>query len=240
MITLVPKIKILIIMKNLKLLMFSACLAVFFISCKNESKDVNLTTQRDSLSYAFGVNIASSLKQDQLDTLVNTDLLVNGFNDVISNSNPKMTSEQAIKTIQTYFMALQEKEMGKAKQESEKFLAENANKEGVKVLPSGLQYKVIKEGKGEKPKFDQKVKVYYVGKLTNGTVFDESTKTPAEFPLNDGVIPAWQEGLQLMSVGSKYEFYVPYHLGYGERGYPGTIPPYATLIFEIELLDIVK
>ncbi len=225
-------------MEKFKNLLFYASVALFFVSCKNETNKVNLVSQRDSLSYAFGVNIASSLKQDQLDTLVNTDLLITGFNDVISNTNPQMTSEQAIKTIQSYFLAIQEKEMSKAKAESEKFLAENANKEGVKVLPSGLQYKVIKEGKGKKPKADQKVKVYYVGKLINGTVFDESTKEPAEFILNNSVIPAWQEGLQLMSVGSKYEFYTPYQLGYGERGYPGVIPPYSTLIFEIELLSI--
>ncbi len=227
-------------MKKFKNLLFYAVVASFLVSCNNESEKINLVTQRDSLSYAFGVNIASSLKQDQLDTLINTDLLINGFNDVIANTNPQMTSEQAVKTIQSYFLAIQEKETAKSKAESEKFLAEIANKEGVKVLPSGLQYKVIKEGKGEKPKAEQKVKVYYTGKLINGTVFDEATKEAAEFQLNNSIIPAWLEGLQLMSVGSKYEFYVPFQLGYGENGYPGVIPPYSTLIFEIELLSIVK
>ncbi len=210
---------------------------VAFVSCKNETK--NLVTQRDSLSYAIGVNIASSLKQDQLDTLVNSDLLINGFNDVMANTNPLMTSEQAIKTIQNYFMALQKKEMEKSKKESEKFLSENAQKEGVKVLPSGLQYKIIKEGNGPKPKVDQKVKVKYTGKLIDGTVFDAS-KEATSFTLKDEVILGWQEGLQLMPVGSIFEFYIPYQLAYGEKGYPGVIPPYATLIFEIELLDIEK
>lgn len=227
-------------MKKTNLTFIAALLSVVvFVSCKNEKTESNLITQRDSLSYAIGVNIASSLKQDQLDTLVNSDLLINGFNDVIANTNPQMTSEQAMKTIQNYFMALQKKEMDKAKIEAEKFLAENAQKEGVKVLPSGLQYKVIKEGNGPKPKADQKVKVNYTGKLVDGTVFDAS-KEPTSFSLNNEVIPGWQEGIQLMSVGSKYEFYIPYQLAYGDRGYPGVIPPFATLIFEIELLGIEK
>ncbi len=213
--------------------------AILLNSCKNENKEASLSTQRDSLSYAIGVNIASSLKQDHIDTMVNTDILIKGFNDVIANANPQMTSEQAMKTIQSFFMAIQEKEMKKAKEENEKFLAENAQKEGVKVLPSGLQYKVLVEGKGEKPKVNQKVKVNYIGKLKDGNVFDQS-KEPAVFSLSDEVIPGWQEGLQLMSVGSKYEFYIPYQLAYGEKGYPGVIPPYAALIFEIELLGIEK
>ncbi|MCX7863305.1 MAG: FKBP-type peptidyl-prolyl cis-trans isomerase [Bacteroidales bacterium] len=226
-------------MKKVNIIIIVAIIGLTFSSCKNEKKESNLATTRDSLSYAFGVNIASSLKQDQLDTLVNTDLLINGFNDVISNSNPKMTSEQALKTLQNYFVALQKKEMEKSKSESEKFLAENAKKQGVKVLPSGLQYKIINEGKGAKPKANEKVKVNYTGKLIDGTVFD-SSKEPAVFSLENEVIPGWQEGLQLMSVGSKYEFYIPYQLAYGERGYPGVIPPYAALIFEIELLGIEK
>ncbi len=227
-------------MRKINLIFVLAVLsALFMSSCKNESKDANLVSQRDSLSYAIGINIASSLKQDQIDTMINSDLLIKGLTDVLANTNPKMTSEQAMKIIQNFFTAIQEKEMKKAKEENEKFLAENAQKEGVKVLPSGLQYKVIVEGKGDKPKANQKVKVNYVGKLIDGKVFDES-KEPAVFTLSNEVIPGWQEGLQLMSVGSKYEFYIPYQLAYGERGYPGVIPPYATLMFEIELLGIEK
>ena len=120
-------------------------------------------------------------------------------------------------------------------------MAENAKKDGVKSTESGLQYEVIKEGAGAKPTATDVVKVHYVGKLTNDTVFDSSVErgTPAEFPLNQ-VIPAWTEGLQLMSVGSKYRLYVPQNLGYGAQENHPNIPPFSTLIFDVELLEIVK
>jgi FKBP-type peptidyl-prolyl cis-trans isomerase FklB len=207
-----------------------------FNSCK-KSDETKLNTTIDSLSYAFGVNIASSIKQDKLDTLINYNLLLKGLKDVMTNSNPAMTTEQALNTIQHYFMELQRTEAEKSKKESEKFLAENSQKEGVKVLPSGLQYKVLKEGNGPKPKLNDKVKVKYIGKLPNGKVFDESDDT-VTFTINDNIILGWKEGLLLMNVGSKYEFYIPYQLGYGERGYPNLIPPYSALIFEVELLGI--
>jgi len=230
-------------MKKLSLVVLSLALfASFFTSCKSGSKETKLETTRDSLSYAFGVNVASSVKQEKLDSLINSDLFVKGFNAVLSNNNPAMTSEQAMKVIQSYFMAQQAKEAEKSKAESEKFLAENAKKEGVQTLPSGLQYKIISEGKGEKPKANAKVKVNYTGKLINGTVFDASKPNqPVEFNLGKNeIIPGWEEGIQLMPVGSKFEFYIPYQLAYGEKGYPGVIPPYATLIFEIELVSIEK
>lgn len=230
-------------MKKLSLILLLAAIILgLMMSCKNESKEVKLTTSRDSLSYAFGVNVASSVKQEKLDSLINSDLFVQGFNAVLSNNNPAMTSEQAMKVIQSYFMAQQAKEMEKSKIESEKFLAENAKKEGVKTLPSGLQYKVLNEGKGQKPSSNAKVKVIYTGKLISGNVFDASKPNePVTFSLGKNeIIPGWEEGIQLMSVGSKYEFYIPYQLAYGEKGYPGVIPPYATLIFEIELVSIEK
>ncbi len=228
-------------MKNLSFIIISASLmASMFISCKNNNKEVKLVTTRDSLSYAFGVNVASSVKQEKLDSIINSDLFVKGFNDVLSNSNPSMTSEQAMKTIQGYFMAQQEKESKKNIQISENFLAENAKKEGVQVTPSGLQYKVITMGKGEKPTSKSTVNVLYKGALINGTVFDSSSNnTPVTFSL-DQIIPGWQEGIQLMPVGSKFELYIPYQLGYGEKGYPGVIPPYSTLIFDVELVGISK
>jgi len=230
-------------MKKLSFVVLSLALfAGFFTSCKSGSKETKLETSRDSLSYAFGVNVASSVKQENLDSLINSDLFVQAFNAVLSNNNPAMTSEQAMKVVQSYFMAQQAKEAEKSKQESEKFLAENAKKEGVQTLPSGLQYKVITEGKGEKPKANAKVKVNYTGKLINGNVFDASKPNePVSFNLGKNeIIPGWEEGIQLMPVGSKYEFYIPYQLAYGENGYPGVIPPYSTLIFEIELLGIEK
>lgn len=211
------------------------------ISCKSKPKETNLTTQHDSLSYALGVNVASSIKQENLDSLINSDLFIQGFNAVLSNANPAMTSEQAMKVVQSYFVKKQQNEMKKLQEESEKFLAENAKKEGVKVTQSGLQYKVITMGKGPKPKINDKVKVNYIGKLINGTVFDASKPDePVIFTIGDEIIPGWIEGLQLMPVGSKFELYVPYQLGYGEKGYPGVIPSFATLIFEIELLSIEK
>lgn len=125
------------------------------------------------------------------------------------------------------------------KEAGEKFLAENAKKEGVITTASGLQYKVLHQGDGPKPKATDSVNVHYRGTLIDGTEFDSSYKrnAPISFPLNR-VIPGWTEGVQLMPVGSKYEFYIPYHLAYGERGAGGAIPPFAALIFEVELLAI--
>lgn len=127
----------------------------------------------------------------------------------------------------------------KAKEDGEKFLAENAKRPGVKVTPSGLQYEVLDATLGQKPKATDTVRVHYEGTLPDGTVFDSSYKRgePISFPLN-GVIAGWTEGLQLMSVGSKYKLFIPYNLGYGERGAGASIPPYAALIFTVELLGI--
>ena len=148
--------------------------------------------------------------------------------------------------VQEYFRKKEEKlnaeraEKGKvAKAEGEKYLAENAKKEGVTVLPSGLQYMVLKEGNGNKPKATDTVKCHYEGFLIDGTVFDSSVERgePAEFALNQ-VIAGWTEGLQLMQEGAKYRFFIPYILGYGEGGAGASIPPFATLIFDVELLEV--
>jgi len=130
-------------------------------------------------------------------------------------------------------------EKAKVKAEGETFLAENATKEGVQTTDSGLQYKILEEGGGRKPFADSMVKVHYEGRLIDGTVFDSSYKRdePLGFPLN-GVIRGWTEGLQLMRIGSKFEFYIPYDLAYGERGSPPRIPPCAALIFKVELLEV--
>ncbi len=215
--------------------------SIVFASCsgKKENKEVKLSNNRDSLSYSFGVNVGSSMKQEGIDTIINLDIFTEGFNAVITNKNPALTSEQALTVLKAYFAKLQNKEFAKNKGEGEKFLAENAQKEGVKTLPSGLQYKVIKEGTGAKPKATNTVKTNYTGKFLNGKVFDSTEgKAPAEFPLNQ-VIPGWTEGIQLMSVGAKYEFYIPYNLAYGEKGMQqGGIPPFSTLVFDVELLSI--
>lgn len=230
--------------KMRKSLVYVSFIAVTMIlaSCgdKKAGSEVKLTNNRDSLSYSFGVNVGSSMKQEGIDTIINLDIFTQGFNAVLTNNNPALTSEQALEVLKAYFTKLQSKEFEKGKAEGEKFLAENAQKEGVKTLPSGLQYKVISEGKGAKPTAESTVKVHYTGKLLDGKVFDSSVgKDPVSFPLNQ-VIPGWTEGIQLMSVGSKYEFYIPFNLAYGERGMQGAIPPYATLVFEVELLGIEK
>ncbi len=125
------------------------------------------------------------------------------------------------------------------KADGEKYLAENAQKEGVVILPSGLQYKVLREGNGRKPKATDQVRCHYEGMLIDGTLFDSSLQRgePATFPLN-GVIKGWTEGLQLMQEGAKYRFFIPYHLAYGSRGAGSSIPPFATLIFDVELLEV--
>lgn len=214
--------------------------SIVLASCgdKKENKEVLLSNNRDSLSYSFGVNVGSSMKKEGIDTLINPDFFTQGFTAVVTNSNPVLTSEQAIAVLNAYFTKLQNKEFEKNKAEGEKFLAENAQKEGVKTLPSGLQYKVIKEGSGPKPKAESTVMTFYTGKFLDGKVFDSNVgKKTAEFALNQ-VIPGWTEGIQLMSVGAKYEFYIPYNLAYGEKGMQGGIPPYSTLVFEVELVGI--
>ena len=191
----------------------------------------------EKLSYALGMVIGHNLKGMGVNEM-SADF-AQAVNDVLGGQTPKMTDAEAQQLVQN-FLQKQQEEAGKAiREEGEKFLAENAAKEGVTVLPSGLQYTVIKEGEGRKPKATDKVKCHYEGTLTNGQVFDSSYRRgePAVFPLN-GVIAGWTEGVQLMSEGAKYRFFIPYHLAYGERGAGQAIPPYAALVFDVELISI--
>lgn len=199
----------------------------------------------DKVSYALGLGIGSQLKQMGAEKL-NIDDFAQAIKDSIAG-NEQIQAAEAQQIVQQFF-AEQEKvqrakaaENGKvAKLAGEKYLEENAKKDGVQVTESGLQYLVLQEGSGKSPKATDRVKCHYEGMLTDGTLFDSSVQRgePAVFPLN-GVIAGWTEGLQLMKEGGKTRFFIPYHLGYGEAGAAGAIPPYAALIFDVELIEVL-
>lgn len=200
----------------------------------------------DKLSYALGLGIGQQLAQMGTDNLCIEDFAA-AIKDVITGNELKVSHREAQTIVQDFFKKQEEKlnaeraEKGKAaKEEGEKFLAENAKKEGVTTLPSGLQYMVLKEGNGNKPKATDKVKCHYEGFLIDGTVFDSSVQRgePAVFGLQQ-VIAGWTEGLQLMQEGAKYRFFIPYMLAYGASGAGASIPPYAALIFDVELIAVV-
>lgn len=192
----------------------------------------------DKISYALGLSMGQNLMSSGVESLNYADL-AEGIKDVLEKQKPQISYQEAQQVLNTFFQELEQKVAGAAKAAGEKFLAENAKREGVKTTPSGLQYEVLDTTIGQKPKATDKVKVHYEGTLTDGTVFDSSYKRgePITFGLNQ-VIAGWTEGLQLMSIGSKYKLYIPYQLGYGAQGAGGSIPPYAALIFTVELLGI--
>lgn len=235
-------------MKKISVLVATALVVMgaSFSSCVDSHKSASLKTAVDSASYAIGISTGAGYKQN-LKTLpggeANVDDLIAGFIQAIKgdSSAMKMTPEEAQRYLQTYFVEAQAREASKNKEEGEKFLAENKTKEGVITTESGLQYKVETEGKGAKPTETDRVKVHYTGTLLDGTKFDSSVDRgePAEFLVNQ-VIPGWTEGLQIMPVGSKYIFWIPAELAYGERGAGQDIKPNSVLKFEVELLDIVK
>jgi FKBP-type peptidyl-prolyl cis-trans isomerase len=190
-------------------------------------------------SYALGMDVASSLKQSSLNP--DYDSFVQGLKDVLEEGNTRFTQEEAGMKIQEAFISIMEKQSEGLRQEEIDFLAENSKKEGITITASGLQYEVITEGTGAKPGPDDTVRVNYEGTLIDGTVFDSSYSRgePTEFPLS-GVIPGWTEGIQLMGEGASYRFYIPSELAYGDRGAGQVVPPYSPLIFEVELIAIVK
>lgn len=209
-----------------------ACMSIQFVI---HAQNKNL--KMDTLSYSLGVLIANNLKQQGFDKLSAPDL-VEAIEDVLQGKE-KINVHQANANLQTIMEAKVAKENGGVKEEGEKFLVENAKKNGIVSLPSGLQYEVMKMGDGPKPKATDKVKTHYHGTLINGKVFDSSVDRgePISFPLN-GVIKGWTEGLQLMPVGSKFRFFIPSNLAYGGQGAGADIKPFSTLIFEVELLGI--
>lgn len=192
----------------------------------------------EKLSYALGMVIGHNLKGMGVKNLSQDDF-GKAMNDVLTNQTTSLTDQVAQKIVGDFLQKQQEEATREIREEGERFLAENAKKEGVVVLPSGLQYTVLTEGTGAQPKATDRVKCHYEGTLTNGQVFDSSYRRgePAVFPLN-GVIAGWTEGVQLMKEGAKYRFFIPYNLAYGERGAGQAIPPYAALVFDVELISI--
>lgn len=186
------------------------------------------------------MNIGANLKGEGA-TNVDFEQIFKGLKDVMTGIPTEISAEEAGNLLQKYFAELEENKMKANIEEGKAFLAANSARPEVTTLPSGLQYEVIVEGKGDKPKATDTVRCHYHGTLVDGTVFDSSVRRgePADFPVN-GVIAGWVEALQLMPVGSKWKLYIPYNLGYGARGAGQSIPPYATLIFEVELLEILK
>lgn len=207
---------------------------------------VTLKTQEEKVSYIIGLNIGMNMKRQSVE--VDPDLLLKGLKDGLSGSKPVLTEDE-MRSVMTAFNEQMKKKHDeelkklaeKNKEEGTKFLAENGKKEGVVTLPSGLQYKIITEGKGESPTLNDIVTVNYRGTLIDGTEFDSSYKRgkPATFPVK-GVIKGWTEALQLMKPGAKWKLFVPSDLAYGARGAGNIIGPDATLIFEVELLSVKK
>ena len=194
---------------------------------------------QDEVSYALGLSIGQNFKASGIKAITSEDFIA-GLQDALAEREPQMTTERAREVINQLFMRLQQEESELNAAAGKEYQEIMRHKSGVVTLPNGLQYEIIKEGSGAKPKATDKVRVHYHGTLINGVVFDSSVERgePAKFPLN-AVIPGWTEILQLMPVGSKWRVVIPSELAYGSRGAGDVIRPNMTLIFEIELLDIV-
>lgn len=228
-------------MKKLQLLAVSlACVPLVFAA----EEVTTLPTGKDKASYGIGADIGRSFRERGIE--VSVEALLQGLKDAYAGRKLLLTDEesaQALEAFQKEFASKRQKQMeeraGKNKAEGEKFLAENGKKEGVKTLPSGLQYKVVKSGEGRKPKGTDVVKTHYRGTFIDGKEFDSSysRNEPATFQVN-GVIAGWTEALQLMSVGSKWQLFIPADLAYGAEGRGPEMPPNSTLLFDVELLSI--
>lgn len=222
-------------------------LTVGVAGCQNSGKkgEVKLVSKNDSVSYALGVLIGENNKQQMksapgVDQL-NKEIMISAFEKAFMGDSVQIKPEKANAAIQAFFADVSKGEGEKNLKAGEEFLASNKAKSGVVTLPSGLQYQIIKAGSGSKPKPEDQVKCHYHGTTIDGKVFDSSVDRgePAVFPVNR-VIPGWTEALQLMPVGSKWKLFIPSALAYGEQGAGQDIKPNSTLIFEVELLEIVK
>ena len=209
-------------------------------SCQNLTQqkfNFDEANELERVSYSIGINVATSIKSEGLDS-INSFYISKGFQDVFENKDLAINIEESNKIIGEYFNKKQDAKNQRLAIDSKIFLEENKQKDGVITTESGLQYLILSEGRGNNPTLNDNVTVHYHGTLIDGTIFDSSVdrKQPATFPLN-GVIPGWQEALQMMSVGSKWKIFIPSELAYGESG-AGAIGPNSTLIFEVELLSI--
>ena len=233
---------------NLKSVIFylAGIMAFAGASCQQTGTKVSkLETDSDSTSYAIGIQMGETIKQN-LEEIpggdeMNVDILTSAFTAAAKGEETKITLDDANRIIQKFFQNQATNEAQKNLEEGNTFLAENGKRDGVVTTASGLQYEIIREGNGPKPSETSKVKVHYHGTLIDGSVFDSSVNRgePTTFPVN-GVISGWTEALQLMPVGSQWKLYIPADLGYGERGSGRTIGPNTMLIFEVELLEIVE
>jgi len=232
-------------MKNIFLTIFAVFTATVLLGCNfipGMGASKGKTNFDKNSSYALGLNVGSGLRDGLNADNITPDFneFMKGMRDGILGKNPRFSLDEARARIEDAFNAITEQKNEENKQKEITFLAENAKKPNVKITDSGLQYEVLVEGKGKKPSENDTVKVHYEGRLIDDTLFDNSyeRQEPVTFALTD-VIPGWAEGLRLMTEGSKYKLYIPYELGYGAFGY-GPIPPYSTLIFTIELVEIVS
>jgi FKBP-type peptidyl-prolyl cis-trans isomerase FklB len=204
------------------------------------TKEPVLKTTEDSLSYAIGLSVARYCKEQGIQT-VSTSLVSKAISDVLKNSNQQLTDQQANDIFVAYVSKLKSENAAMNRKAGESFLAENKTKPGVVTLPSGLEYTILKEGDGPRPTAADKIKCNYEGRLLDGTVFDSSLKQGGPIEISVGrVIPGWTEALQLMPVGSKWRLFIPSNLAYGDQQAGPSIKPGSALIFEVEVLEIVK
>jgi len=225
-------------MKKINLLIVS--IALIFSSCTDTATYKTPETEMEKVSYSLGVNMASSVKQQGMET-IDAKAVAKAFADVFEGSDLDISEEESMTILQDFFGKMQAEKSAKANEAGAAYLAENGAKEGVITTESGLQYEVIVSGDGAKPTTADQVTVHYHGMLTDGTVFDSSVDRgePATFGVTQ-VIKGWTEALQLMSVGDKWKLTIPSGLAYGDQGAGGMIGPGATLVFEVELLGITN
>ena len=225
-------------MKKINLLIISV--ALILSACTNNNTYKTPETEMEKVSYSLGVNMASSVKSQGLDS-IDANAVAKAFNDVFQGNDLDISEEESMKILQEYFGKIQAEKSAKANEAGAAYLAENKAKEGVTTTESGLQYEILVSGNGAKPTTSDQVTVHYHGMLTDGSVFDSSVDRgePATFGVTQ-VIKGWTEALQLMSVGDKWKLTIPSNLAYGDQGAGGMIGPGATLVFEVELLSINK